>query len=118
MVTMEERVSFLEGKMDSVATKEDLGGVREQIAELRGEVRGQIADLRGDMSELKGEVKEQIAGLRGELGGLRGDVRGQIAELRGEFRGELKAIRVLMVTTISVTGLALAALGIILRLIG
>ena len=107
MVTMEERVSFLEGKMDSVATKEDLGGVREQIAELRG-----------DMSELKGEVREQIAELRGELGGLRGEVRGYIAELRGEFRGELKAIRVLMVTTISVTGLALAALGIILRLIG
>ncbi len=89
MVTMEERVSFLEGKMDSVATKEDLGGVREQIAELWG-----------------------------ELGGLRGEARGYIAELRGEFRGELKAIRVLMVTTISVTGLALAALGIILRLIG
>ncbi len=89
MVTTEERISFLEGKMDSVATKEDLG-----------------------------DIREQIAGLRGELGGLRGDVRGQIAELRGEFRGELKAIRVLMVTTISVTGLALAALGIILRLIG
>ena len=93
MVTTEERISFLEGKMDSVATKEDLGEVREQIAGLQGEVRGQIAELRGD-------------------------VRGQIAELRGEFRGELKAIRVLMVTTISVTGLALAALGIILRLIG
>ena len=73
MVTMEERVSFLEGKMDSVATKEDLGGVREQIAELRG-----------DMSELKGEVREQIAELRGDMSELKGEVREQIAELRGE----------------------------------
>ena len=100
MVTTEERISFLEGKMDSVATKEYLGDVREQIAGLRGELGG----LRGDV--------------RGQIAELRGDMRGYIAELRGEFRGELKAIRVLMVTTISVTGLALAALGIILRLIG
>ena len=47
MATTEERVSYLEGRMESLATKEDL-------AELKGEL------LTG-MAELKGEIMAHVA---------------------------------------------------------
>ena len=82
MVSLEERVSYLEGRIDSLATKEDV----ERLG-----------------SELRGEM---------------GELRGQIGELRGEFRGEVKALRTLMMAAIGLTGVALAGLNIILQLVG
>ncbi len=34
-----QRIGHIEGKLDSLATKADLGELREQLAEMRGEVR-------------------------------------------------------------------------------
>ncbi len=64
MATVEARVSYLEGKIDSLATKAD------------------------------------------------------VAELRGELRGEIKALRSLIMAAISIVGLALAGLNVILQLVG
>ena len=38
-VTPEQRVSYIEGMLASLATKADLGELRELLAEMRGEVR-------------------------------------------------------------------------------
>ena len=64
MVTVEERLSRLEGVYDHLASKADL-------AALRGEVKADLADLRGelkaDTAELQGELKADTADLRGDL---------------------------------------------------
>jgi hypothetical protein len=58
---MEERVSYLEGAYEHVATKAD-------IADLRGELKADIADLRGelkaDIADLRGELKTDIINLQ------------------------------------------------------
>ena len=71
MVTIEERVSRLEGRFDSLAAKADL---------------------------------ERMGGeLRAEMGGM---------------RGEIKALRILMMSAIGVMGLALTGLNVILQMAG
>ncbi len=52
MATIEERVSYVEGRMDSLATKEDL-------ADLKGELKGEMATMRGDVMAViaKAEVR-------------------------------------------------------------
>ncbi len=40
---------------------------RADMAELRGELKAEIAGLRQDMTTMRGELKEEIAGLRQEI---------------------------------------------------
>ena len=71
MVTLEERVSRLGGRFDSLATKADL-------------------------ERMGGELRAEM----------------------GEMCGEIKALRILMMSAIGVMGLALAGLNVILQLAG
>ena len=67
MTTVEERLSRLEGVYDHLASKADVAKVETQIADLRAELKGDIAGLR---TELKGDiakVETQIVGLRAEM---------------------------------------------------
>ena len=48
----EERVSYIEGKMESLATKADLGKVSEQVAELSAEV----AEMRGKIRAMRWSI--------------------------------------------------------------
>jgi hypothetical protein len=50
-----------------VARQSDLVALRGEMAALRGELKGEIAELRGETAELRGELKGEIAGLRGEI---------------------------------------------------
>ena len=45
MVTLDERVSRLEGKMDSLATKEDLAILRADIIEQLGKQRAETKEM-------------------------------------------------------------------------
>ena len=75
-----------------LATKNDLVGLRGEMAELRGELKGEMAELRGEMAELRGELK------------------GEIAELRSEVRAQLpRLIAANIASMIGVAGLVLAA---------
>ena len=69
-----------------LATKAD-------IAELRGELKDEIAEVKVDMAELKGDMAE---------------LKGQLSELRGEFKYDLAAMKTsVQVTSIgSMIGLA------------
>ena len=59
MATVEERVSRIEGIIPHLATKED-------IAELRGEMRGETGEIRSEIAELRGELRA----LRWIMGGV------------------------------------------------
>jgi hypothetical protein len=69
-----------------VATKADLGIIRNEMDALRAELRGDNAELRGEIKALRSEV-------RGEIGALRSEVRGEIDLLRSEVRGEIDSLR-------------------------
>jgi hypothetical protein len=62
-----------------LATKADL-------AELRGELLGELGSVRKEMGELRGELKGEMGELRGELKGEMAELRGEMKELRGEMR--------------------------------
>jgi len=57
------------------------------LALLAPGARAEIAGLRGEMGEFRGEVRGEIAEFRSQMGEFRGEVRGEIVELRGEMRG-------------------------------
>lgn len=66
------------------------------VAELRRELRGEVAEVRGDMAELRREVRGDVARVRGDMAELRTELRGDMAEVRGdmaELRGDLAALR-------------------------
>jgi hypothetical protein len=73
---------------DDLATKEDIVG-------LRGDIGNETGGLRGEIGTLRGEIANEIGGLRGELGTLRGDISNDIGQLRGDIgglRGEIGGV--------------------------
>ena len=54
---------------------------RADRAELRGELKEEIASMRQDMTAMRGELKEEIAGVRQELKDQMGGIRQGIAVL-------------------------------------
>ena len=48
-ISTEERVSYIEGKMESLATKVDLGKVGEQVAQLGA----RVAEMRGEIRAMR-----------------------------------------------------------------
>lgn len=63
--------------------------LREEMGELRTELRADMGELRKEVGELRSELREGNRGLRGELTLLRGDIATQNAELLATFRQEL-----------------------------
>ena len=61
MTTLEERVSHIEGRMDSLATKEDVARVEARLEAGLGELRG---ELRADMMKMAlGVASMQLLGI-------------------------------------------------------
>ena len=80
MSTIEERVAYLEGRMEdhTAATTDLRTSVREfrtetgrQFDDVRGEMNRQFADVRGEMNrqfdDVRGEMSRQFADVRGEM---------------------------------------------------
>ena len=75
---------------DQLVTRTDMHAfgteLRGEMAELRGELKGEMAELRGEMAELRGELRGDIARLDAKIvalgGDLRGDLKSEIAKLR------------------------------------
>ena len=70
--------------------------MRAEIAEIRTEVRGQIASVRSEIAELRTEVRGEIASVRSEIAELRTEVRGDIATVRtelAELRTEIARVK-------------------------
>ncbi|MEZ5380619.1 MAG: hypothetical protein R2754_02350 [Microthrixaceae bacterium] len=63
--------------------------LREEITELRAELKGDIAELR---AELKGDISDLRAELKGDIAELRTELKGDIAELRAELKGDISGL--------------------------
>lgn len=48
---------------------------------------------RADMAELRGDLKDEVAGLRHNVAELRGDLKGEIGAVRQELKEELAGVR-------------------------
>ena len=90
MTTTEERLSHLEGAYAHVATKGDVGELRADTSELKGELKAEMGELRADMSELKGELKAEMGELRADMSELKGELKAEMGELRADM-SELRA---------------------------
>ena len=64
MESLEVRMARQEGAMPFLSTKEDISNLR---ADLRGEIGELSADLRGEIGELRAELRGEIGELRGEM---------------------------------------------------
>ncbi len=53
---------------------------------------------RADMAELRGELKEEIAGLRQDMTVMRGELKEEIAGVRQEFKDQMAGMRQEMTT--------------------
>ena len=87
MTTVEERLSRLEGVYDHLASKADVAKVETQIADLRAELKGDIAGLRTELKGNIAKVETQIADLRAEL---KGDIAGLRTEMYRINAGSVK----------------------------
>lgn len=74
MATIEQRVSYIEGNMGSLATKEDLarseGVLKQDIGRLEGELKQDIARLEGRIDRLEEKVDGLANALMLRLGGV------------------------------------------------
>ncbi len=109
--SLDVRMARVEGALPYLATKED-------ISDLRGELRSEIGSLRselqGDIGTLGGKMDKEIGSLRGEMSAMRGEMGKMRVEI-GENRVEIKSLRWTMTWAISLLGVGLGALMFVLR---
>jgi flagellar biosynthesis GTPase FlhF len=96
----ELRLAVINAVITDVATKQDLQQLRqelrgemaqlrqemkEEIAQLREELRGDITATKQDFQQLRRELREEISQLREEIGILRQHVDSEISQLRRDM---------------------------------
>jgi flagellar biosynthesis GTPase FlhF len=96
----ELRLAVINAVIADVATKQDLQQLRqelkgemaqlrqemkEEIAQLREELRGDITATKQDFQQLRRELREEISQLREEIGILRQHVDSEISQLRRDM---------------------------------
>jgi predicted nucleic acid-binding Zn-ribbon protein len=96
----ELRLAVINAVLADVATKQDLQQLRqelkgemaqlrqemkEEIAQLREELRGDITATKQDFQQLRRELREEISQLREEMTQVRQELKGEIAQLRQEI---------------------------------
>ncbi len=109
--SLDVRMARLEGALPFLATKEDISDLR---GEMRSEISAQGSKTSGEIGALAGRVDGEIGKLRKEMG----ELRGEIGELRGEIgqnRVEIKSLRWTMTWTVSLMGVGLGVLMFVLR---
>lgn len=55
------------GPSARLATRDDVAGVRAELASLRTEIKEEIAAVRAEIAAVRAELREEIAGVRAEL---------------------------------------------------
>ena len=101
--------TFAEGMVENLATKDDIAGLRreiatlatkEDLATLRGEMHQMGASLRDEMHQMGAEMHQIEASLRGEMHQMDAEMHQIEASLRGEMkrmdaslRGEISKVQ-------------------------
>ena len=98
--SLDVRMARLEGALPYLATKED-------ISDLRGELRSEIGALGSRVDGEIGKLRKEMGEMRGEIGELRGEI--------GQNRVEIKSLRWTMTWAISLMGVGLGVLMFVLR---
>ena len=84
--------TFAEGMVENLATKDDIAGLRREIATLA--TKEELAALRGEMHEmgagLRDEMHQMGAGLRDEMHQMGAGLRDEMHQIEGNLRGEMK----------------------------
>ena len=70
-------------------------GVRSEVADLRSEMHGEIANVRSDMADLRSEVLGEIANVRSDVAGVRRDLQA-LGERVARIEGRLDALAPVM----------------------
>lgn len=83
------------GPSARLATRDDVAGVRAELASLRTEIKEEIAAVRAEIAAVRAELREEIAGVRAELreeiAGVRADLHKEIGGLAWKAAGLLLA---------------------------
>ena len=70
---------------------------REELQEVKSELKIDTQELRNDIQELRSELKGDIQELRSELKGdiqeLRSELKGDIQDLRSELKGDMQEVK-------------------------
>ncbi len=86
----ELRLAVINAVLADVATKQDIQQLRQ---ELKGEMAQLRQELREEISQLREETKEEIAQLRQHVDGEISKLRGEIAQLRQHVDSEISQLR-------------------------
>jgi DNA anti-recombination protein RmuC len=86
----ELRLVVINAVLADVATKQDIQQLRQ---ELKGEMAQLRQELREEISQLREETKEEIAQLRQHVDGEMSKLRGEIAQLRQHVDSEMSQLR-------------------------
>lgn len=88
---------------------ERISALEADLAEFKGEVRGEIAGLKGEIAGLKSEIE----GLKSEIAGLRSEMEGMRKELRGWVSQSMIRLAVFQTGLVGVVFAILGALGVL-----
>ncbi|MGZ4709547.1 MAG: hypothetical protein ACXWBN_12460 [Acidimicrobiales bacterium] len=92
-----------------VATKADLGTIRNEMDAQRAELRGEMAELRGLVVGRTGELAGDLSALRGDMEGGFKSVHGDIAAIRSDLTANYDRLRLwAILTMLTLAGLIIA----------
>ena len=74
---------------EHLATKDDIGAVRAEMADLKAELKEDISTVRAEMADLKAELKEDISTVRTEMADLKAELKADISGLEARFYRQL-----------------------------
>ena len=94
--SLDQRLARVEGRMEMLVTE-----LRDGLAELRTELRGEMAELRGEMADLRTELRGEMADLRAELRDARREDRGDVAKVRDEVADVRERVTALEAASLS-----------------
>ena len=81
--------TFAEGMVENLATKDDIAGIRRELATLA--TKEELATLRGEVATLA--TKEELATLRGDMNEMAASLRGEMHEMAASLRGEISKVQ-------------------------
>nr|HNN40485.1 hypothetical protein [Microthrixaceae bacterium] len=88
-------------------------GLRASMADLRAELKGEMAEIRAEMAALRAELKSDITDLRSEMTDLRAELKGDMAALEQRLIDRMNRMqRWNIVTMIALAAVVVAAIRI------
>ncbi len=94
----EAQAESLEALLENrLATKDDVHELMVGIGATRSELKEEITGVRGEMAFLRTELKEEIAEVRGEMASLRTELKEDLGQVRTEVERMGRTIAMWMV---------------------